>query len=364
MKGTVKAISATIVFEASAVNRDENIGGNIQSLKKLRREDGVYTFFSRAFLRHHLFNALVKKYGWKPAKVLAKVRREKVVVQFNVLEDSILSSEELDFFGYMYTDGITFTRKAPVGMTKAVSLERWEGDMAFYANHDLVQRAREEGFGAEPNPFSKEEHLSLYKYSVTIDLERIGECEVMIPKEKEKENGNKKEKKKERGNKKGYEMKRIFGVDFNNLKAQKVITMEKGEIRLEEHDDFYKIKLSLKEEEKTRRIEQFLDVVLNGFEIHSSTESWSTSPLLLVVATTKIPVVIFDPYVRLSGKKIRLDLLENAFKNTNIEECRIWYDPRIVEGKVSEEAKVCSDLKELAKWCCTKVKEAPSNGGT
>lgn len=140
--------------------------------------------------------------------------------------------------------------------------------------------------------------------------------------------------------------------------------MEGGEIRLEEHKDFYKIKLSLKKEEKTRRIEQFLDVVLNGFEIHSSTESWSTSPLLLVVATTRIPVVIFDPYVRLSGKKIRLDLLENAFKNTNIEECRIWYDPRIVEGKVSEEAKVCSDLKELAKWCCEKVNKALSNGGT
>ena len=340
MKGNVKAISATIVFEASAVNRDESIGGNIQSLKKLRREDGVYTFFSRASLRHHLFNALVKKHGWKPAKVLGG----RDVVQFNVLEDSILSSEELDFFGYMYTDEVTFTRKAPVGMTKAVSLERWEGDMTFYANHDLVQRAREEGFDAEPNPFSKEEHLSLYKYSVTIDFERIGECEVMIPVKKK--------------------LERIFGVDFNHLKTQKVITMGEGEIRLEEHKDFYKIKLSLKKEEKTRRIEQFLDVVLNGFEIHSSTESWSTSPLLLVVATTRIPVVIFDPYVRLSGKKIRLDLLENAFKNTNIEECRIWYDPRIVEGKVSEEAKVCSDLKELAEWCCEKVNKALSNGGT
>ncbi|MCD6552065.1 type I-B CRISPR-associated protein Cas7/Cst2/DevR, partial [Thermotoga sp.] len=175
----LKAITATVVFEASAVNRDENIANNIQSLKKLRRNDGVYTFFSRASMRHHIFNALVKKHGWKPAKVA----KDRDVIQFDILDESILTSEELDFFGYMKTLGsgnISISRKAPVGMTKAISLERWEGDMAFYANHDLVQRAREIGENADPNPFSKEEHLSLYKYSVVVDLENIGKERIVI----------------------------------------------------------------------------------------------------------------------------------------------------------------------------------------
>lgn len=215
MSSLMKAITTTVVFEASAVNRDEKIADNVQSLKKLRREDGVYTYFSRSSMRHHIFNALVKKHGWKPARVT----KDKGVIQFDIFEESIATSEELDFFGYMRTAGdISFARKAPVGMTKAISLESWEGDMAFYANHDLVERARKSGQNADPNPFAKEEHFSHYKYSVTVDLERIGKEVHILPQKTKQKKGKQKE-----GSK-------LFGISLEELMTKKEYSDGKGKI--------------------------------------------------------------------------------------------------------------------------------------
>ncbi|WP_334100725.1 type I-B CRISPR-associated protein Cas7/Cst2/DevR [Thermotoga petrophila] len=331
----VKAITATVVFEACAVNRDENIANNVQSLKKLRREDGVYTFFSRSSMRHHIFNALVRKHGWKPAEVT----KDQDVIQFDIREESILTSEELDFFGYMGTfkdksskkknneeKGISFSRKAPVGLTKAVSMEKWEGDMAFYANHDLVQRARERGEEANPNPFSKEEHFSFYKYSVVVDLENIGK-DVVFTTDNEKE-----------------KLKKLFGVDMEKDEYP----LPKGKILVKKSEKAYKISVLLDEKEKQRRLEQFFDVIINGFEIHSSTESWSVSPVFIVMATTKLPVTLFNPYVRLDGGKIDVETISQiAEENTNVKDYRIWGMPSILKGS-SE--KLCAGLNELNKW--------------
>jgi len=174
----IKNITLTIIFEGSALNRDEKVGGNILSIKKLQKDGKTVSFIGKTAIRHYLFSTLNKAFGWKEAKVTSQGE----VVQFDITQDDILTSPELDAFGYMYTIGkqMSITRKASVGITKAISLTEWNGDMAFYCNHDLVNRALKQGEDATPNPFNKEEHLSLYKLSFTIDVERLGRDEWIV----------------------------------------------------------------------------------------------------------------------------------------------------------------------------------------
>jgi len=170
----MKNITVTVIFEGSALNRDEKIGGNIQSIKKLNVDGNLKSFLSRPAIRHYLFNTLVKAYpdDWKPAKVT----HQGGVAQFDITQDDILTSAELDAFGYMFTieKEMSITRKAPVGITKAISIGNYNQDMVFYANHDLVNRAKHQGLDITPNPYQSEEHKSMYKVSFTIDTEIFG----------------------------------------------------------------------------------------------------------------------------------------------------------------------------------------------
>ncbi|WP_132780150.1 type I-B CRISPR-associated protein Cas7/Cst2/DevR, partial [Treponema sp. J25] len=140
----------------------------------------VVSFISRPAIRHYLFNTLVKRFSddWKPAAITGQGS----VAQFDILQDDIISSAELDAFGYMYTiaEENSLTRKAPIGITKAVALYSYNQDMAFYANHDLVQRANQNGLNITPNPFQREEHTSLYKLSFTIDSKILGEDSFIV----------------------------------------------------------------------------------------------------------------------------------------------------------------------------------------
>lgn len=167
-------ITVTVIYEAGALNRDEKIGGNILSIKKLSRNGQTFSFIGKPALRHYLFATLQKAYGndWRPAPVTVQGE----VVQFDILQADILTHAELDAFGYMYTIGkqASITRRAPVGITKAVSLEVYPGDMAFYANHDLVARGIEQGLSATPDIYNKEEHQSFYKASFALDMEVLG----------------------------------------------------------------------------------------------------------------------------------------------------------------------------------------------
>jgi len=171
---SIKNITLTIIFEGSALNRDEKIGGNILSIKKMNVNGEPRSFISKPAIRHYLFESLKKAFNnsWGNAMVTGQGQ----VVQFDITKDDILSSAELDAFGYMYTIGgeSSITRKSPVGITKAVSLFNYEQDMAFYANHDLVDRANNLGLKLKPNPYSKEEHKSFYKITFTFDLTVFG----------------------------------------------------------------------------------------------------------------------------------------------------------------------------------------------
>lgn len=219
-QNTLKNIAVTIIFDGAALNRDEKIGGNIQSIKKLNVNGKITSFISRPAMRHYLFNTLIRSASWKQAIVTGQGQ----VAQFDILQDDILTSEELDAFGYMFTISgeNSITRKAPVGLTKAVSLSSYEQDMAFYANHDLVQRSNKEGLNVTPNPFQKEEHSSLFKVSLTIDTKILGEDVWIVNNKPEYDSENKK-------------------LTIEVKKPQKII-LENIEQRSEENETWYEYK--------------------------------------------------------------------------------------------------------------------------
>ncbi|MGB9553900.1 MAG: type I-B CRISPR-associated protein Cas7/Cst2/DevR, partial [bacterium] len=65
----MKHVTITAIYEAHALNRDEKIGGNILSIKKLTRGEEVLSFIGKPALRHYLFATLQRAYPdtWKPA---------------------------------------------------------------------------------------------------------------------------------------------------------------------------------------------------------------------------------------------------------------------------------------------------------
>ncbi|MFH7882504.1 MAG: type I-B CRISPR-associated protein Cas7/Cst2/DevR [Candidatus Aenigmatarchaeota archaeon] len=177
---TKGAITLTIVFEGMNLNRDEGVGRNVQTLKKLHRGDGlVYTFMSRQALRYAISKKLIEEFGWKETEVTRRGEGEKKTNQFDMSKANIIEYEEMDFFGYMYTIGgeNAFVRSAVCKLTPAISLEKFSFDQSFNTNHEMVKRAIKCGEESVPNLWQTEDHLSLYKYSFVIDLDKVGKMD-------------------------------------------------------------------------------------------------------------------------------------------------------------------------------------------
>lgn len=341
----MKNITITIIFEGSALNRDEKVG-NILSIKKLQVGGKTRSFIGKTAIRHYLFSTLNKAFKWKPAEVLVSGKGEQKVVQFDITKDDILTSQELDAFGYMYTIGegqMSITRKAPVGITKAIALTEWNGDMAFYCNHDLVDRAIKQGLDASPNPYNKEEHQSLYKLSFTIDAERFGKDEWVLYEKPDFKNNKlvltlPDDKQKE-----------ISDISQDEKDKNKYIIQNLGTIKCEEiNKNKYKVIFELNEEKKKERIKQILTVIKNGFYAQSSGEANTIVPLFMIAAPIKIPSPIFHPHIDIEEieknksykvKGISDDCLKNSWLEKDGEEK--------VKVFIMESEKVKLEEKEL-----------------
>lgn len=287
----MKHITLTMIFEASALNRDEKIGGNILSIKKLQRGDRTVSFIGKPAIRHYLFSTLYKAFEWKPAKVTGQAQ----VVQFDITKEDIITSPELDAFGYMFTIGeqASIKRKSPVGITKAIGLDPYNGDMAFYANHDLVERGINQGLNVTPNPYNKEEHISFYKVSFTIDTEILGKDEWIV------ESIEYKEKTLEIK----FGLQKIVDNVVEKTKGKEyVITKEPNKdstITVEEVGSKKKVTFKVSDKKKEKRIKDILTAIKNGLYSQSSNEANTIQPLFLVASEVKVPVPIFHPYLEL-----------------------------------------------------------------
>lgn len=178
------SITCTVIFDGSALNRDEKIGNSILSIKKLTYHGDIRPFISKNAIRHYLFNTLNRSDDWGKTPILAQGSGDKQTMQLDLTKADIISFEELAVFGYMFTksgEG-ALTRKSPLGITKAMALSNYNQDLAFYANHDFVSRMREDGKKANPNPINKEEHSGLFKLTFSLDADMIGKDSWIVDK--------------------------------------------------------------------------------------------------------------------------------------------------------------------------------------
>lgn len=307
----MKDITVTIIFDGAALNRDEKIGGNIQSIKKLTIGDKVVSFISRPAIRHYLFNTLVKRYSWKKAEIRLA---QKDVIQFDITKSNILNCEEMDAFGYMYTIGDkSLTRKAPVGITKAISLLPYNQDMALGSNHDLVARGKDQGLdNIQPDLNNREENQSFFKVSFTIDSKLFGVDSFIV--DEYRDNGNEKQIK---INYKEDKQDKSLEINFTQINSNKKIRIENIQ-----NSSKKKAILELSDEEKKRRICQILNAIKNGLVARSSGEDNTIVPLFMIAAPVKVPSPVFHSYIDLiwENSKPKVIGINDCLQNGWVEE--------------------------------------------
>lgn len=162
-----KGLTLTMIFQAESANYGESVG-NVASLKKISRGQGdQYTYISRQALRYNIAEQL----GEELAPVKAEGSGDKKVVQFSE-QATIDKYPEIDFFGYLKTEKGTGGKKrsAKVRLSNAISLESFKGDLDF-----LTNKGQADKIGENMNIAQAEIHRSYYRYTITADLDQIGE---------------------------------------------------------------------------------------------------------------------------------------------------------------------------------------------
>ena len=153
-------LTITVIFEAESANYGEGIG-NISQLKKFTRADGkIYSYISRQAVRYNIVQQM--QCDNTPID-------DQGVAQF-APNATIEDYPEIDLFGYMKTTkGGQTVRSAAVRLSNAIALKPYTSDMDFLTNMGIAKRA-----GLNNAIAQSEIHNSLYTYTITIDLDRVG----------------------------------------------------------------------------------------------------------------------------------------------------------------------------------------------
>ncbi len=161
-------LTISIIFDAMSLNYGEGIG-NISELKKLTRSGELYSYISRQAIRYDIYRMLKETFNIDSDKKEPLTSAQQVI-QF-ASETTIKDYIEADLFGYMKTEKNkgSVIRPAVVRITPAISLEPMHSDIEFGTNLNFAQRV-----GTNPDPFQFEHHSSLYTYTITVELDKVG----------------------------------------------------------------------------------------------------------------------------------------------------------------------------------------------
>ncbi|GAB6065979.1 type I-B CRISPR-associated protein Cas7/Cst2/DevR [Aquifex pyrophilus] len=184
-----------ITSRASSLNYGENIG-NVSILKKVTLGDGAQkTYISDKALKYDIRRKGKEEKGWKlldeklkeliEGKKRERKQKNKTETVLDVDEfgkELIKEYEEFDLFGGLFTNlpvklsyGNSVKRTSPVKLTYAFSVSPFRGDMNFLNNIDAYNRyIKHVEEKSEQAIAYTEEHTSHYVYTITVDLDRIG----------------------------------------------------------------------------------------------------------------------------------------------------------------------------------------------
>lgn len=168
-----QALTLTIIANMTA-NYGEGLG-NIGSVQKVYKNGRTYAIRSRESMK----NAIMVQSGLYDDLV---VEVDKKVNQKSVSEEMNATNHRALEGGYMNTSKTTRIRKSSFYLTDAIGFIPFVNELRFHNNLFLAQTyAKEKGINLQEKageaglmPYQYEYDKSLKKYSITIDLDKIG----------------------------------------------------------------------------------------------------------------------------------------------------------------------------------------------
>jgi CRISPR-associated protein Cst2 len=191
MKGM---LTLTIITQrATSLNYGENIG-NVSILKKLSLGDNSQiTYASDKALKYDIRRKGKEEKGWRllDEKVKELIEKSKDGKKLNVdkfAKELVQEYQEFDLFGGLLTNlkgadgkkvelsyGDSVKRTAPVKITYAYSISKFQGDMDFMNNIEAYNRYIRHIEQKDAQVITQsEQHTTYYYYTIAVDLDRIG----------------------------------------------------------------------------------------------------------------------------------------------------------------------------------------------
>jgi CRISPR-associated protein Cst2 len=187
-------LTLTIITQrATSLNYGENIG-NVSILKKLSLGDNSQiTYVSDKALKYDIRRKGKEEKGWRllDERVKELIERSKDGKKLNVdkfAKELVQEYQEFDLFGGLLTNlkgadgkkvelsyGDSVKRTAPVKITYAYSISKFQGDMDFMNNIEAYNRYIRHIEQKDAQVITQsEQHTAHYYYTIAIDLDRIG----------------------------------------------------------------------------------------------------------------------------------------------------------------------------------------------
>jgi len=205
-KKRIKSLTLTILTDSNvALSNDMGNGGNYTPVKKMTYKGRTHLFCSVGTMTYELRRHLHKDAGWKMFDVvLNKDSKGKIKNVFNkTREDNCCEKEECknewigneaDLFGYLLP-GDQISRTAPLKIIPMISLGKYHSDTQTITNRGFFNSengrtyfgkdGKEMKYDEVPNTqaLASEEIMGdWYRYTITVELDRIGRIETEIQK--------------------------------------------------------------------------------------------------------------------------------------------------------------------------------------